>query len=74
MEKKKVITKQDLLNETLSEPSQINENDIEQLFTKYMGEYQPDEFSPRVDNEVEHKTKESDMGEGKLFTKFITGK
>lgn len=74
MEKKKVITKQDLLNEMLSEPSQINESDIEQLFTKYMGEYQPDEFSPRFDNEVEHNTKETDMGEGKLFTKFITGK
>ncbi len=74
MEKKKVITKKEILNEWAGEPSQVNESDIEQLFTKYMGEYQPDEFSPRYENPVTSKSKESDMGEGKLFTKFITGK
>jgi hypothetical protein len=74
MENKKVITKQDLLNEAAMKPSQINESDIEQLFTKYMGEYQPDEFSPSFDSKPKGKTKESDMGEGKLFTKLLTGK
>ena len=74
MEKKKVITKQDLLNEAAMKPSQINEGDIEQLFTKYMGEYQPDEFSPKFDSESKAKTKESDMDEGKLFTKLLTKK
>lgn len=73
MEKKKVITKQDLLNEA-ARPSQTNKDDIEQLFTKYMGEYQPDEFSPKSNGGLEHMDKESDMDEGKLFTKFLMRK
>jgi len=73
MKKNKVITKQDLLNEA-ARPSQINRDDIEQLFTKYMGEYQPDEFSPKFDGGSERKDKESDMDEGKLFTRLLMKK
>ena len=50
----------------------VNENSIEGLYTKYFGEYQPDKFSPKS-NEAS-VSKESDMDEGKLFTKFILKK
>jgi hypothetical protein len=74
MEKKKLITKKEILKEMSNKSSQINENDIDRLFTKYMGDYQPDEFSPKEDKQPERKSQESDMGEGKLLTKFLTGK
>ena len=74
MEKKKLITKKEILEEMSNKPSQINESDIDRLFTKYMGDYQPDEFSPKEDPQPIRKSKESDMDEGKLFTKFLTGK
>jgi hypothetical protein len=74
MEKKKVITKKEILNERLNNPVQANNSEIEQLFTKYMGEYQPDEFSPKYNNQITPKSKEKEMGEGKLFTKLLTGK
>jgi hypothetical protein len=74
MEKKKVITKKEILNERLDNSAYADKIEIEQLFTKYMGEYQPDEFSPRYDNQITPKSKEKDMGEGKLFTKLLTGK
>jgi hypothetical protein len=48
----------------------INESSIESIYTQLFGEYQPDEFSPKA----ESKTKESDIDEGKLFTKFIMKK
>lgn len=48
----------------------INESSIESIYTQLFGEYQPDEFSPKA----ESKIKESDIDEGKLFTKFIMKK
>jgi hypothetical protein len=64
MENRKNVTKKD----------SINESSIEKIYTQLFGEYQPDEFSPNAPKGVEHKTKESDMGEGKLFTKFLTNR
>lgn len=62
MENKKNITKKDLMNES----------SIEKIYTQLFGEYQPDEFSPKA--ETKHKAKESDMDEGKLFTRFVMKK
>lgn len=56
----------------ISDKSSINESSIEKIYTQFFGEYQPDEFSPKA--ELKNKTKQADMGEGKLFTKFISNK
>jgi hypothetical protein len=55
-----------------SNKKSINESSIENIYTQLFGEYQPDEFSPKA--ESENKIKESDIDEGKLFTKFIMKK
>ena len=43
-------------------------NELLSIYNNHFGEYKPRESQ---NNPV---SKESDMGEGKLFTKFITGK
>lgn len=50
----------------------MNESSFDRVYKELFGEYQPDEFSPKVG--TKNKTKEADMGEGKLFTKFIMKK
>ena len=59
-------------NKNISNKNLINKNSFDRVYKELFGEYQPDEFSPKVD--TKNKTKEADMGEGKLFTKFIMKK
>lgn len=61
MEKKKNIAQKDSLNE----------NSLKAIYAKYFGEYQPDEYSPKSEPK---QSKESEMDEGKLFTRFIMKK
>jgi hypothetical protein len=73
MKSKLEISKKDMLEE-IKNRQQVSENSIENIFTKYMGVYQPDKFSPKVEPKQEVVSKETEMGEGKLFTKFILSK
>ena len=57
-------------NKNISNKDSVNESSIEKIYTQLFGKYQPDEFTPKA----ETKTKEADMGEGKLFTKYLANK
>jgi len=48
----------------------MNESSFDRVYRELFGEYQPRELSPKTRT----KNKESDMDEGKLFTKFIMKK
>ena len=59
-------------NKNITTKQSINEITIDDVYAKFVGEYTPDEFTPKVP--VKSSNKESDMEEGKLFTKFILKK
>jgi hypothetical protein len=61
-------------NKNITTKKSINEITIDDVYAKFIGEYQPDEFTPKKERQPERKSQESDMGEGKLLTKFLTGK
>jgi hypothetical protein len=64
MEKNKNITKKNLVNESSFEK-------LSKIYYELFGsEYIPYEFSAKNKS----KTKESDIGEGKLFTNFLKNK
>jgi hypothetical protein len=63
----KNIAKKDLINEGSFES-------LNKIYYELNGrEYEPDEFFQKA-SESKSKTKESDMYEGKLFTKFLKRK
>jgi hypothetical protein len=59
-------------NKNITKKGSINEITIDDVYAKFVGEYQPDEFTPKAP--IKSSNKESDMDEGKLFTKFILKK
>lgn len=59
-------------NKNITKKESINEITIDDVYAKFVGEYQPDEFTPK--SPIKASNKESDMGEGKLFTKLILKK
>ena len=67
MKNRKNIAKKDLINEGSFE-------NLNKIYYELNGrEYEPDEFFKKA-SESKSKTKESDMGEGKLFTKFLNSR
>jgi hypothetical protein len=68
MENNKNIAKKDLINEGSFEK-------LSQIYRELNGrEYEPDEFFKKASESKTTKTKESDIDEGKLFTKFLKSK
>lgn len=57
-------------NKNTPNKKSMNESSFDKVYKELFGEYQPDEFSPKAPK----KTKESDMDEGKLFTKFLNSR
>ena len=57
-------------NKNISNKNSLNESSFDKVYRELFGEYQPRELSPKART----KNKESDMDEGKLFTKFIMKK
>jgi hypothetical protein len=57
-------------NKNISNKNSMNESSFDRVYRELFGEYQPRELSPKTRT----KNKESDMDEGKLFTKFIMKK